>query len=175
MECDQPRMTGERLAGYINSLPDRRARTALARSCGSRHWVDAMLAARPFPSDAALFAAAEREWWALRREDWLEAFGHHPRIGERASDPWARSEQAGVRGAGAGAGDETRAALAQGNREYEDRFGYVFLICATGKSAGEMLDALRGRLANDPATELRVAAGEQAKITRLRLDKVTAS
>jgi len=94
---------------------------------------------------------------------------------ERASDPWARSEQAGVRGAGAGAGDETRAALAQGNREYEDRFGYVFLICATAKSAGEMLDALRGRLANDPATELRVAAGEQAKITRLRLDKVTAS
>src|SRR5439155_14578199 len=115
------------------------------------------------------------EWWALRREDWIVAFGNHQGIGERARVPWARRGEAGAGGGGAGAGDETRAALAQGNREYEDRFGYVFLICATGKSAGEMLDALRGRLANDPATELRVAAGEQAKITRLRLEKVAAS
>src|SRR5438094_8062565 len=141
MECDQPRMTGERLAGYINSLPDHRARTALARCGGGRHGADAMLAGRPVPGDAALFAAAEREWWALRREDWLEAFGHHPRIGERASDPWARSEQAGVRGAGAGAGDETRAALAQGNRADGDRFGYVFVACASAQRAGRPPDA----------------------------------
>jgi 2-oxo-4-hydroxy-4-carboxy-5-ureidoimidazoline decarboxylase len=130
-----------------------------------------MLAMRPFASDAALFADAERAWWALGREDWLEAFGGHPRIGQHAADAWARSEQAGV----SGAGEDTRAALAHGNRAYEERFGHVFLICATGKSATELLGALRGRLGNDPATELRIAAAEQAKITRLRLDKLAAS
>ena len=130
-----------------------------------------MLAMRPFASDAALFAAAERAWWALGREDWLEAFGAHPRIGQHAADAWARNEQAGVKGAG----EDVRAALAQGNRAYEERFGHVFLICATGKSATEMLGALRGRLGNDPATELRVAAAEQAQITRLRLEKLAAS
>jgi 2-oxo-4-hydroxy-4-carboxy-5-ureidoimidazoline decarboxylase len=127
-----------------------------------------MLAARPFASDAALFDAAERGWWDLGREDWLEAFAGHPRIGERADDAWARSEQEGVNRAGAG----TLSALAQGNRDYERRFGYVFLICATGKGALEMLGALERRLAHDPATELRIAAAEQAKITRLRLERL---
>src|SRR5207247_1587191 len=138
----QPRMTGERLAGYLNALSDERARAALQRCCGARRWLDAMLAARPFASDAELLATAERVWWQLGRPDWLEAFAAHPRIGGRvgAGMDWARREQAG-------AGDAAAATLA----------------------------ALRGRLSNDPATELRDAAEEQAKITRLRLDKLVAS
>lgn len=168
-------MTGERLAPYLNALSDERARAALQRCCGARHWVEAMLAARPFASDAELRATAERVWWGLGRADWLEAFAAHPRIGARgegeAMTDWARREQAGADGAA----DATRAALAHGNVTYEARFGHVFLICATGRTADEMLGALRGRLANDPATELRVAAEEQAKITRLRLDKLVVS
>ncbi len=159
-------------AEHLSGLPVNSARAALTRCCASRRWVDAMLAARPFPSDAALFEAAERAWWALGKRDWLEAFGGHPRIGERGGgiDAWARHEQAGM----SRAGEETRTALAQGNREYEARFGHVFLICATGQSATDMLGALRARLGNDPATELRIAAAEQAKITRLRLEKLAA-
>lgn len=158
-------------AEYLNGQPGNAARAALTRCCTSRRWVEAMLAARPFGGDAALFEAAERAWWALGKDDWLEAFGGHPRIGERGIDALVRHEQAGMNRAG----DKTRAALAQGNREYEARFGHVFLICATGKSATDMLGALRARLGNDPATELRIAAGEQAKITRLRLEKLAAS
>lgn len=158
-------------AEYLNGLPGNAARAALTRCCSSHRWVDAMLAARPFASKRALFQAAEDAWWALGSDDWLEAFGEHPRIGERVNDALARHEQAGMNGAG----EETRAALAQGNREYEARFGHVFLICATGKSATDMLGALRARCGNDPATELRIAAGEQAKITRLRLENLAAS
>ena len=163
-------MTTERLAGYLNALSDEQARAELQRCCGARHWVDAMLAARPFGHDAELLASAERVWWRLGRADWLEAFAHHARIGEGAGDAWSRREQAGMDGAG----EDTRRALAQGNRDYEKRFGYVFLICATGKTAEQMLEALRGRLMHDPATELRIAAGEQASITRLRLDNLVA-
>ena len=166
-------MTGERLAGYLNALSEERARGALGRCCGARHWVDGMLAARPFASDTELLAAAERVWWGLGRADWLEAFAAHPRIGARAEamTDWARREQAGANGAA----EATLAALAQGNRTYEKRFGHLFLICATGRTADEMLGALRARLTNDPATELRVAAEEQAKITRLRLDRLVVS
>ncbi len=160
-------------AGYLNSLPAVAARSALDRCCGARRWVDAMLAARPFASDAELVATAERVWWGLGRADWLEAFAAHPRVGARvgAGMDWARREQAGA----AGAAQATLVALAQGNVTYEERFGHVFLISATGKTADEMLGALRGRLSNDPATELRLAAQEQAKITRLRLDKLVVS
>lgn len=160
-------------AAHLNSLPVAAARSALGRCCGARHWVDAMLAARPFASDVELLATAERLWWGLGRADWLEAFAAHPRIGAQvgAGMDWARREQAGA----AGAAEATLAALAQGNATYEERFGHVFLISATGKTADEMLGALRGRLTNDPATELRLAAEEQAKITRLRLDKLAAS
>ena len=160
-------------AAFLNSLPVAAARSVLGRCCGARHWVDAMLAARPFASDVELQATAERLWWGLGRADWLEAFAAHPRIGARVGTgmDWARREQAGA----AGAAEATLAALAQGNATYEERFGHVFLISATGKTADEMLGALRGRLTNDPATELRLAAEEQAKITRLRLDKLAAS
>jgi len=159
-----------RVAAYLNGLPEDKARAALAKCCGARRWVDELLAARPFPSDAALLAQAARVWWALGREDWLEAFQGHPRIGERTAEEWSRREQAGVDAAGAA----TRAALARENVAYAERFGYLFLTCATGKTAGELLGELRRRLANDPATELRIAAGEQAKITRLRLEKLVA-
>src|SRR5207302_5604407 len=118
----QPRMTGERLAGYLNALSDERARAALGRCCGARHWVDAMLAARPFTSDAELLATAERVWWGLGRADWLEAFAAHPRIGDpqKAVTDWARREQAGADDAAVA----TLTALAQGNVTYEQRFGH---------------------------------------------------
>ena len=157
------------LADRVNALPPDAARAALARCCGAARWVQAMLAARPFTSDAALFATAERAWWALDRNDWLEAFAQHPRIGEREiADATARAEQSGMAAADAG----VRHALARGNRAYEQRFGHVFLICAAGKATAEMLAQLERRLTNDAAAELRVAAAEQAKITRLRLEKL---
>lgn len=163
------RVAANMVAEHLNSLSPHAARAALARCCGSRRWIDAMFAARPFASDAALFDAATQAWWALARDDWLEAFSHHPRIGERdAGDAWGRAEQA----AAAGADVDLRRALAKGNRTYERRFGHVFLICATARTAEEMLHELNLRLENDSATELRIAAGEQVKITRLRLEKL---
>jgi 2-oxo-4-hydroxy-4-carboxy-5-ureidoimidazoline decarboxylase len=152
----------------LNALPREQARDALLACCGSARWAERMLAARPFRDVEALYAEAERAWLALGREDWLEAFSKHPRIGERKLDAaWTRQEQKGVENAAA----EVLAALEHGNREYEGRFGHVFLVCATGKSAAEMLALLEKRLKNDPESELRVAAGEQAKITRIRLEK----
>ena len=158
----------DRVARALNARPDADARAALARCCGCRRWVERMLAARPYASDSALFAAAEREWRRLGSSDWLEAFAAHPRIGERGGDEWARREQAGADTADAG----TRQALADGNRAYEQRFGHVFLICATGRSADEMTAELQRRLGNDPEREMRIAAAEQAKITRLRLENL---
>jgi allantoicase len=149
----------------------------LLRACGSSRWVAAFAAARPFPSRAALFGEAERLWWRLGDGDWLEAFTHHPRIGAdlatlrakyATTADWSLGEQAGV----AQAGEDVLQALADGNRAYEALFGWIFLVCATGKSAAEMLTLLHERLANEPAAELRIAAGEQVKITRLRLEKL---
>ena len=132
-----------------------------------------MLARRPWASAAALYADAEATWAALGHDDFLEAFAHHPRIGARADqtdDAWAHQEQARV----GDADGETRRALVEANERYLERFGYIFIVCATGKSAGEMLGLLEARLGNDPARELAIAAGEQARITRLRLEKLAA-
>ena len=145
----------------------------LARCCGSTRWVDRMMARRPFRSLDALLNAARAEWFALPEAQWREAFRHHPRIGDRealkrrfgGSADLSRREQAGVDAAP----DDVIDALAEGNREYLDRFGYVFIVCATGLSAEEMLRRLRQRLANEPAAEILVAAEEHAKITELRL------
>jgi len=126
-----------------------------------------MAARRPFRDSEDLLRAADEVWSALDGADWLEAFSHHARIGERVSG-MAQAEQAGTRGASA----ETLKRLATLNQQYERRFGHVFLICATGKSAEEMLSSLEERLRNEPAVELRAAAAEQAKITRLRLQKM---
>ena len=167
-------------AAYLRALSVDEARAALLSCCGSIRWVEEMLAARPYAGDEGLFEVAEAAWEGLDEADWLEAFASHPRIGGgrhgSAGSPasirsaaWSRQEQTGA----SDAAEETLRSLAQGNQEYEDRFGHVFLICATGRSALEMLEALRRRMANDPETELRVAASEQAKITRLRLEKLT--
>ncbi len=132
-----------------------------------------MLARRPFGSLEALRAAAREEWFALTPSDWREAFSHHPRIGDReslrqrfaATRQLSENEQAGVRDAP----DEVLEALAEGNLAYERRFGYIFIVCATGRTAEEMLALLRARLDNDPDQEILIAAEEQARITELRL------
>lgn len=132
-----------------------------------------MMARRPFGRDARLLAAARIEWFGLTEADWLEAFAHHPRIGDRASlearfpatHDLSSREQAGVATARA----EVLDALADANARYLERFGFIFIVCASGKSADEMLGLLSERLANDRAAELRIAAEEQAKITALRL------
>jgi OHCU decarboxylase len=157
--------------GRLNGLPPAQAEAVLLGCCASRAWAREMAARRPYHDPQALYAAADEVWEKLGPEDWLEAFAAHPRIGEREgamADPQAGREQAGVATASAATLDE----LAAGNRAYEARFGHVFLISASGRSAEEMLAALRRRLGNDPDTELRVAAAEQRKITRLRLERL---
>ena len=149
---------------------------ALRRCCGAQAWVAAVQAARPYADRAALFAAADRADASLADADWLEAFAHHPRIGGvdalrakfAATAAWAGGEQAGA----AAADEYTLSALAEGNAAYEARFGHIFIVCATGKSAAGMLSLLATRMRNDPAAELRIAAAEQVKITRLRLAKL---
>ena len=154
----------------LNALSPAEARAALTRCCGSSRWVEGMLARRPWASSAALYADATTAWDGLARADVLEAFAAHPRIGGRAPDAWSRQEQAGAAGAGA----DVQRALAEVNDRYFERFGYIFIVCATGKTAGEMLELSKARLDNDPARELAIAAAEQAKITRLRLEKLAA-
>jgi allantoicase len=134
----------------------------------ARRWAEAVAGRRPFGSLDALRAAARETWAGLGRADRMEAFAAHPRIGERATTAWSRDEQAGVAGADAG----TAEALHVGNSDYEQRFGHVFLISATGLSADDMLAALQRRLGNDPDTELDVASAEQQKITDLRLTRL---
>jgi 2-oxo-4-hydroxy-4-carboxy-5-ureidoimidazoline decarboxylase len=157
----------------VDTVPAAEAQTMLRQCCGSTRWVDAMMARRPFGSQEALLAAAREVWFALSPADWQEAFADHPKIGDREAlrhrfadtRHLASREQAGV----AGAAEDVLTALAEGNRAYEERFGYIFIVCATGLTADEMLARLRERLPNEPDTELRVAAEQQARITALRL------
>jgi 2-oxo-4-hydroxy-4-carboxy-5-ureidoimidazoline decarboxylase len=158
----------------LDGLEPAPAQAALERCCGSRSWVELMLARRPFGSREALLRSAREVWFDLQPGDWLEAFSAHPRIGDveglrrkfAATRELSEREQAGV----STASDAVLTALAEGNRSYEARFGFIFIVCATGRTADEMLALLRQRLGNDRATELRIAAGEQAKITAIRLD-----
>ncbi len=150
--------------------PSRFAEDALLACCGSRAWAGRMAESQPFKDLSGMRATADRIWWSLGREDWLEAFAAHPRIGEKGGR-WSEQEQAGASGADAA----TVTALIEANRDYEARFGHIFIVCATGKSAEEMLELLRARLGNDPETELRTAAEEQRKITNLRLEKLLSS
>ncbi len=153
----------------LNALPTEDARLMLTRCCGSTRWVSGMLARLPWASTAALHTDADQVWGALGADDFLEAFTHHPRIGGKAdNDGWARQEQARVSDAAAA----TQAALREANDLYWSRFGYIFIVCATGKTAEEMLGLLQARLDNPPARELAIAAGEQARITHLRLDRL---
>jgi 2-oxo-4-hydroxy-4-carboxy-5-ureidoimidazoline decarboxylase len=162
----------------LNHLPTQDAWTAFERCCGASAWVEHMCGARPFRSPQALAEAAERGFELLGPDDWREAFAHHPRIGDvaalrekfAATAHWAGDEQKGA----SSADDATIEALAAGNRDYEARFGFIFIVCATGKSASEMLALLQARLPQKPETELKIAAEEQRKITRLRLEKLLA-
>ncbi len=160
----------------FNGLPRQRAIRALLDCCGSKKWAAQMAEHRPFGNESELLEAADKLWLSLEREDWLEAFGHHPQIGETRAkakqSATARRWSAGEQSAAQAAASEMLAALAEGNRDYAWKFGYIFLICATGKNSEEILKTLRQRMCNNPELELRVAAEEQRKITRLRLEKL---
>jgi 2-oxo-4-hydroxy-4-carboxy-5-ureidoimidazoline decarboxylase len=157
----------------IDSAPSADAAHMLRSCCGAARWVDGMMARRPFGSQDALLAAARDVWSGLSADDWREAFAHHPRIGDRDAlarrfpDTHDRSarEQSGVDGASRDVLD----ALVSANDEYVDRFGYIFIVRAAGRTADQMLAILRQRLQNDPETEIRIAAAEQLQITLRRL------
>ena len=157
----------------FDALSSYEAASLLETCCGATAWVNGMVERRPFRTLGRLVDAADDVWWSLGPEDWREAFDHHPRIGERTAaatqsdqaQRWSTSEQQ----AASRAGKDVQDALVRGNEEYEQRFGHIYLVFAWSKTAEELLAMLHERLTNDPATELRVAAGEQAKITRFRL------
>ncbi len=157
---------GQRAAALrrVNTFFDTRE---LLKVNASTEWAQRFHAARPFATWDEMLRKANEIWLALGEEHWLEGFAGHPRIGERKAG-WSSQEQSGTRTAS----DETMTAIAEGNRAYEEKFGFVYLICATGKSAEEMRADLEQRLQHDRATELRRAAEEQAKITALRLEKL---
>jgi len=158
-----------------NRSPAAEAENEILACCGSRAWARAMASRRPIADEATLLAASDETWRGLSAADWMEAFRSHPRIGEsRAERPagaqsalWSAQEQSGV----ARGEDAVKIALADGNREYEKRFGNIFIVCATGKSAAEILAILRRRLKNDAQTELHEAAEEQRQITQIRLKR----
>jgi 2-oxo-4-hydroxy-4-carboxy-5-ureidoimidazoline decarboxylase len=160
----------------LNTLSPRDAVTFFRQCCGSAAWVSRMEQARPFRDRAALHAAALDTWKRLAHADWKEAFSHHPKIGDlgslrakfAATAHLAEGEQAAV----AQTPEPVLRALADANALYEAKFGYIFIVCATGKTAEEMLAILKGRLDNVPGDEIALAAAEQAKITALRLDKL---
>jgi len=172
MMADQESMTLDE----FNRLPQAEAREVLTQCCGSRRWVEQVAARRPVAAFDDLLVAADEAFATLEPGDWLEAFAHHPKIGDldalrakfASTADWVSGEQAGV----SMARETTLAALAEGNRAYEQKFGYIFIVYATGKSADEMLELLERRLPNDPEEELGVAATEQMKITHLRLHKL---
>ncbi len=155
----------------LNGLSEDEASAVLSGCCASRTWVAGMVAGRPFASIEAALDAADAVWAGTAPDDWREAFDGHPRIGERNLDRQSAAEQSGV----AGAGEDVHVALAEANAEYERRFGFIFLICATGKTADEMLQRLRERLGHDVETELAEAAEQQRQITRRRLEKLLQS
>lgn len=160
----------------LNTLPPAQLRETLTLCCGSTAWVDKMLNSFPVNDEEELLTVATLYWYSCDEQDWKEAFTHHPKIGDLASlqkkfaatSQWAADEQAG-------AGNTSKGilqSLAAGNQLYEERFGYIFIVCATGKSAVEMLDLLNLRLCNPPSTEINIAMEEQLKITCIRLKKL---
>jgi allantoicase len=159
---------------WLNSLPQNAARKMFLNCCGSTKWCEAMLSQRPFASIQHLLDVAEHACDVLEAEDWKQAFAAHPQIGEKKigapeqAQRWSEAEQAGAAGASA----EVQKRLQQRNQDYHSRFGYIFIVCASGQSGEAMLATLERRLHNDPPTEQKVAAGEQRKITKLRLQKL---
>ena len=164
---------------WLNSLTADEAAKELLQCCGSKRWAKEIVTARPYASLETLLTRADEVWWSLDRNDWLEAFRSHPKIGEKKaadkvsaqSQKWSGQEQSGV----ANSSQDTVDSLAALNHDYEQKFGFIFIICATGKTSDEMLSALRERLQHDREAELPIAAAEQGKITELRLKKLLTS
>jgi 2-oxo-4-hydroxy-4-carboxy-5-ureidoimidazoline decarboxylase len=163
------------ILAHWNALPPEQAATEILSCCGARAWAACLAGKRPFANEQPLFAAADECWQHLPEADWLEAFRSHPRIGEQhaekkttaVSAAWSRSEQSRM--------NEADAAILQrmqdGHRQYEERFGRIFIVCASGKQPAEMLSILERRLGNDPALELQESAAQQQQIMQLRLRK----
>lgn len=160
----------------LNSLDPGQAEKEFLKCCGSGEWAKRMIVERPFEDFDDLIAKADHVWWLLEPHDWLEAFQSHPKIGQKKPEQqtsaeaqaWSEEEQSVARNST----QKTKQALAALNDVYEEKFGYIFIVCATGKTSEEMLDILRHRLGNNPDEELRNAAAEQARITELRLMKL---
>ena len=160
----------------LNHAPRESAENTFLDCCGSRRWARLMAEARPFADTATLLKQATQIWQSLEPQDWLEAFAAHPKIGARQTAPhqpaqsaeWSHAEQSGAHTAAA----PVRDALAEANHLYEEKFGYIFIVCATGKSAEEMLALCRERIHNPADLELLIAADEQRKITEIRLQKL---
>lgn len=160
----------------LNTLPKQQLKEELIKCCGSSAWVNKMLPFFPADDLVELLEDAEEQWWKCSEADWKEAFAHHPKIGDieslqkkfASTAGWASGEQSGV----TTASQQTIEALAEGNKQYEEKFGYIFIVCATGKSADEMLAMLEIRLQNSPEVEIEIAADEQNKITKLRIEKL---
>ncbi len=160
----------------LNHLPQEQLREALFKCCGSPAWVDRMLHVFPVEDYVDLTEDAEEKWYECTAHEWKEAFRYHPRIGDTASlkekfastAQWASGEQSGVRSAS----EQVLKDLVELNKAYEEKFGYIFITCATGKTADQMLEELRSRLSNDEDTEIKIAADQQAQITRIRLGKL---
>ena len=163
------------LAGY-NRLPRRAAIKSLLDCCGCKKWADQLAELRPFATRSELCKASDKIWNALSQDHWVEAFRHHPPIGGKPAaakqSPTARRWSSAEQSTAQVAAPALLTALAEGNRAYAAKFGYVFLICAAGKTSEEILQAMQQRMSNKPETEMRVAAEEQRKITRLRLEKL---
>ena len=164
---------------WFNELAPEEARKELLKCCGAARWAETVERERPYSSLEQLIARANEVWWSLDASNWLEAFRSHPKIGERKaanavsaqSQQWSAQEQHGVQNAA----QEAIENLARLNVDYERKFGFIFIVCATGKSTDEILALLEQRLPNEASVELPIAAAEQAKITELRLRKLLES
>jgi 2-oxo-4-hydroxy-4-carboxy-5-ureidoimidazoline decarboxylase len=161
----------------FNALPADQAESLLMDCCGSARWATGVAARRPYVEKDALYKSADSIWWNLERSDWLDAFSHHPQIGDKplggseSARQWAAGEQSGARTAS----DDVKSRLARANHAYFEKFGYIYIVCATGKSAEAMLAILNQRLQNDPPSELSIAAEQQRLITHIRLEKLLAA
>lgn len=158
-----------------NELPQEEAARAMLPCCGSRRWAWSLASKRPIEDDASVMATSDAIWRSLEEADWLEAFRSHPRIGEARAENGAAAQSAAwsarEQQKASTADEAVKTALKRGNLEYEQKFGRIFIVCATGKSAGEILEILQRRLHNDEATELRQAAEEQRQIMHIRLKR----
>lgn len=160
----------------LNTLPRQQLKEELAKCCGSSAWIDRMLPFFPAEDLVEVLEDAEEQWFLCSEADWKQAFAQHPRIGDieslqkkfASTAEWAMGEQGGIKTAT----QQTLATLAEANKKYEEKFGYIFIVCATGKSANEILTLLETRLQNSPEVEIEIAADEQNKITKLRIEKL---